>query len=69
MKCPKRQVIKIDGMRSVAVEVTESRVNLSFLVAGIKAANQPIPAEVSQAIGAALTIAGNAAVAWKAANA
>lgn len=61
MSAPARQTIRIDAMRSVVVEVAGSRVNLSFLVAGIKAADQPIPAEVSQAIGAALMLAGRAA--------
>lgn len=61
MSAPARQTIKIDAMRSVTVEVAGSRVNLAFLVAGIKAAEQPIPAEVSQVIGAALMIAGRAA--------
>lgn len=69
MNAPKRQTIKIDAMRSVAIEVIGSRVNLSFLVAGIKAADQPIPAEVSQAIGAALMIAGRAAGAVEAPHA
>lgn len=69
MNAPARQTIKIDAMRSVAVEVSGSRVNLSFMVAGIKAADQPIPAEVSQAIGAALMIAGRAAAAVEAGNA
>lgn len=61
MTAPARQTIRIDAMRSVVVEVAGSRVNLSFLVAGIVAANQPIPAEASQAFGAALMIAGRAA--------
>lgn len=69
MNAPKRQTIKIDAMRSVAIEVIGNRVNLSFLVAGIKAADQPIPAEVSQAIGAALMIAGRAAGGVEAKNA
>lgn len=69
MSAPAIQTIKIDAMRSVAITVKGSRVNLSLLIGGLKAVDQPIPAETSQAIGAALMIAGREAAAAEAGNA
>lgn len=58
---PTRQTIKIDALRSVCVEVVGPMVNLSLMVAGMTAVSQPIPAEASQALGGALTMAAAAA--------
>ena len=69
MNAPKRQVFKINATESVAVETVGSKVNISFLMFGIKAADKPIPAEVSQALGAALTLHGKEAAAMEANNA
>lgn len=69
MSAPAIQTIKIDAVRSVAITVQGPRVNLSLLIGGLKAVDQPIPAETSQAIGAALMLAGREAAAVQAGNA
>ena len=61
MSAPARQVIKVDNIRAVCVEVVGAKVNLSLLALGINTFSQPISADVSQAIGAALTLAGTEA--------